>query len=152
VLTRLRQRRLVTLKRAELKLVHDAVQPVAVTGCPPLFCLREDAPLLSEFNDRAPLPDPTPLLLAPLDPLLYDRRVTAALWNFNYIWEVYTPPPKRVRGYYALPVLAGTELIGHVDPKADRANRKLLIVSRRIRRGHKITPAIRALAHWLGLH
>jgi uncharacterized protein YcaQ len=153
VLTRLRQRRLVTLKRNELKFVRDVVQPVTVTGCPPLYCLREDAPLLSEINDRASARDaaPAPLLLAPLDPILYDRRVTAALWNFNYIWEVYTPPPKRVRGYYALPVLAGAALIGHVDPKADRANRKLIVISRRVRRGHQVTPAIRALAHWLGL-
>ena len=43
------------------------------------------------------------MLLAPLDPLIYDRRLTSALWNFEYTWEVYTPPAKRKRGYYALP-------------------------------------------------
>jgi uncharacterized protein YcaQ len=90
-------------------------------------------------------------LLAPLDPLIYDRRVTSALWNFDYTWEVYTPPTKRVRGYYALPVLAGTALVGHVDPKADRKNRKLHIISRSVRRGQALTPAVRALAGWLGL-
>ena len=92
-----------------------------------------------------------PRLLAPLDPLIYDRRVTAALWGFDYTWEVYTPPLKRVRGYYALPVLAGTDIVGHVDPKADRAARKLVVVSRRIRRGHVVGPATREFAQWLGL-
>lgn len=92
-----------------------------------------------------------PLLLAPLDPLVYDRRVTSALWGFNYTWEVYTPPHKRQRGYYALPVLAGVEIVGHVDPKADRSARRLRVMARSIRRGHKIAPAVAELARWLGL-
>jgi uncharacterized protein YcaQ len=158
---KLRQRRLVTLKRAELPHVDDLVQPVAVENCPPLYCLREDAPLLeaaaSEPSTPGPQPSTTsaatvaPLLLAPLDPLIYDRRVTAALWNFDYTWEVYTPPRKRVRGYYALPILSGLELVGHVDPKADRERKRLRVVSRSIRRGHRVAPAIRDLAQWLGL-
>lgn len=45
---------------------------------------------------------------APLDPLIYDCRVTAALWGYDYMWEVYTPPHERVCGYYALTIrLAG---------------------------------------------
>ena len=56
-----------------------------------------------------------------------------------------------MRGYYALPVLAATELIGHVEPKADRATKKLTVLSRRVRRGHRIAPAVRELAQWLGL-
>ena len=161
VLLKLRQRRLVTLKRAELPLVADVVQPVKIEGSPPLFCLREDVALLAEIvsNEATVRPKREPEieksstvhLLAPLDPLIYDRRVTAALWEFDYTWEVYTPPRKRVRGYYALPVLAGTELVGHVDPKADREGRRLVVVSRRIRRGHTLAPALRDFARWLGL-
>jgi uncharacterized protein YcaQ len=77
------------------------------------------------------------LLLAPLDPLIYDRKLTLRLWGFDYVWEVYTPPARRKRGYYALPVLAGTEIVGHVDPKADRERRRLVVVSREVRRGYK---------------
>lgn len=157
-LGRLRQRRLVTLTPAELAHVGDDVHPVRVDGCPPLFCLRADRPLLEACHDDAPDgglasgPDrATPLLLAPLDPLIYDRRVTARLWGFDYTWEVYTPPAKRVRGYYALPVLAGTEIIGHIDSKAERASRRLVVLSRRIRRGHSIAAAVRGFARWLGL-
>lgn len=159
-LLKLRQRRLTTLKREELRLVEELAQPVRIEGCPPLYCLRADASLLEgERGGPARHSDPaegTPALpplrlLAPLDPMIYDRRVTSALWNFDYTWEVYTPPQKRVRGYYALPVLAGTELIGHVDPKADRTRGRLTIVSRRLRRGHAVKPALREFAAWLGL-
>ena len=78
-------------------------------------------------------------------------RVTAALWDFDYTWEAYTPVHKRVRGHYALPILAGTELVGHIEPKADRLAGKLAIVSRRVPRGCSVTPAIHELARWLGL-
>jgi uncharacterized protein YcaQ len=77
--------------------------------------------------------------------------VTSALWDFDYTWEAYTPPAKRQRGYYAQPVLAGTELVGHVDAKADREKGRLRVVARRVRRGHRTAPAVRALAGWLGL-
>ncbi|MFO0603934.1 MAG: crosslink repair DNA glycosylase YcaQ family protein [Polyangiales bacterium] len=148
-LLRLRQRRLVALKRAELARVEDAVQAVAVDGAT-LHCLRDDLPL---FDATAAEPDAraAPLLLAPLDPLVYDRRVTASLWGFDYTWEVYTPPAKRRRGYYALPVLAGAELVGHVDPKADRAGGKLAVVGRSVRRGHAVAGAVAELARFLGL-
>jgi uncharacterized protein YcaQ len=151
-LLKLRQRRLVILKKEELKRVADDVWPVIVEGCPLLHCLNEDAPLLEQMVDAAPVSTPSALrLLAPLDPLVYDRRILSALWGFDYTWEVYTPEHKRVRGYYALPVLAGTELVGHVDPKADRAKRQLIVVSRRIRRGYKVAPAVDEFARWLGL-
>lgn len=146
----LRQRRLVSLKKKELPLVEDLIQAVHVEGGPVLYCLREDAALFE--LPPADLKIPVPIrLLAPLDPLIYDRRVTSAIWDFDYTWEVYTPPAKRVRGYYALPILAGAEIVGHVDPKADRSRARLTVVSRSVRRGHKVKDAIHALAHWLGL-
>lgn len=150
---KLRQRRLVMLKRDELPLVEARVRRVAVPGCPPLYCLREDVRWFDEVAARGGEAAVAPglHLLAPLDPLIYDRRVTERLWDFDYTWEVYTPPAKRVRGYYALPVLAGTEIVGHVDPKADRASGKLRVVSRRVRRGRRVAPAVRELAEFLGL-
>jgi len=153
-LLKLRQRRLCLLKRTELALVADLVQPVEITGadCPPLFLLKSDLPLLSEIENReSKIEIGAPLLLAPLDPLIYDRRVTRALWNFDYTWEAYTPPRKRLRGHYALPILAGTEIVGHVDPKADRPARRLRVASRSVRRGHRVAPALDDLARFLGL-
>lgn len=152
ILLKFRQRRLVLLKRGELPLVEDLVQAIHVDDCPPLHCLREDLPILeachSECSEQSTA---TPVLLAPLDPLIYDRRVTSALWQFDYTWEAYTPPSKRRRGYYALPVLAGTAIVGHVDPKADRPARKLRLMARTVKRGHKLAPALDELARWLGL-
>jgi uncharacterized protein YcaQ len=147
-LTRLRQHRLAALKRAELSLVEDLVQPVAVDGGPLLHCLTSDLPLFDAGDgDEAG----EPILLAPLDPMIYDRRVTRELWGFDYTWEVYVPAPKRKRGYYALPILSGTELVGHVDMKADRKLGRLGVVSRSVRRGHETRPAIKRLARFLGL-
>ncbi|MBC7794998.1 MAG: YcaQ family DNA glycosylase [Clostridia bacterium] len=154
VLSKLRQRRLVTLKRNELPVVADLVQAVAVDGCAPLYFLRSDLPHLEDvpaLDVAASKTFQETRLLAPLDPLIYDRKVTAQLWNFAYTWEVYTPAHKRVRGYYALPVLAGQELVGHVDTVANRKQRKLVIVSRSVRRGYKVAGALDELAAFLGL-
>lgn len=147
-LTKLRQRRLVTLKREELRRIADEVQAIKISDldAPVLYCLREDTHLFDAGEVRS-----SPLLLAPLDPLIYDRKITSALWNFDYIWEVYTPPHKRLRGYYALPVLSGDALVGHVDPKADTKAGKLHVISRSVRRGHAVAPAVKSLAGFLGL-
>lgn len=152
---KLRQRRLARLTREELRLVGDEVQAVQIDDGPLLHCLPEDMATLAAAAESAST-DPNGevvdiRLLAPLDPLIYDRRLTAALWNFDYTWEAYTPPAKRVRGYYALPVLAGTELVGHVDVKADRMAKRLVVVGRSVRRGHRAAAAVRELALWLKL-
>lgn len=150
VLLRLRQRRLATLRKAELPLVQELVREVRVEGCPPCHCLAEDAPALAAAAD-APRPESPVHLLAPLDPLIYDRRLTAAIWGFEYTWEVYTPAERRVRGYYALPVLAQERLVGHVEPRADREKGRLVVVSRKVQRGVRVQPAVRELARFLGL-
>ncbi|MET0262152.1 MAG: crosslink repair DNA glycosylase YcaQ family protein [Rariglobus sp.] len=159
VLLRLRQHRLVTLTKAELALVEDQVAAIAVEGGPRwLYCLREDVRRFAEANEGLPkraeaMKAPAVQLLAPLDPLIYNRKLTAALWGFNYTWEVYTPASKRVRGYYALPVLAGDELVGHVDPKVDRAAGRLIIQSRTVERGYapSTDTAVVELARFLGV-
>ncbi|MEQ9824381.1 MAG: crosslink repair DNA glycosylase YcaQ family protein [Puniceicoccaceae bacterium] len=147
---RLRQRRLAALPKAMLTSIADAVEHLSVEGCPtPLYCLREDLPLMDHAN-RIDVPDHV-RLLAPLDPLIYDRKITSRVWNFDYSWEVYTPPAKRVRGYYALPVLSGDALVGHVDPKIDRKTSRLKVINRRVARGHATAPAVRSLARFLGV-
>ncbi|HEY0966321.1 MAG TPA: crosslink repair DNA glycosylase YcaQ family protein [Opitutaceae bacterium] len=154
ILLRLRQRRLVSLKRGEHAYVEDLVQPVKIGDHPTLHILKTDLPLLISAieNPKSRIEKESAVrLLAPLDPLIYDRVLTRRLWDFDYTWEVYTPPAKRKRGYYALPALAGDALVGHVDPKAHREHGRLEVVGRRLRRGHQVTEAVRALAHFLGL-
>jgi uncharacterized protein len=51
-------------------------------------------------------------LLAPFDPLVWDRTRFEAFWGWAYRFEAYTPPAQRVRGYYALPLLWRDHIIG----------------------------------------
>lgn len=149
---RLKQRRLVALQPRELRLVEDLVQEVSIVGGPKAYCLRADGGVMTSAAEQvAAYPKNDVRLLAPLDPLIYDRRLTRRLWDFDYTWEVYTPAAKRKRGYYALPVLAGDAIVGHVEPKAERKQRRLIVVSRRVRRGYSTAAALRELARFLGL-
>jgi hypothetical protein len=56
--------------------------------------------------------DPTVRLLAPFDPVVWDRRRFERLWGWPYRFEAYTPPAKRQFGYYALPLLWGDRVVG----------------------------------------
>jgi uncharacterized protein YcaQ len=51
-------------------------------------------------------------LLTPFDPIVWDRRRFEMLWHWRYRFEAYTPVKKRVRGYYALPLLWRDRVIG----------------------------------------
>ena len=57
-------------------------------------------------------PDDAVYLLAPFDPVVWDRRRFEMLWGWTYRFEAYTPRPKRVRGYYAQPLLWRDQVIG----------------------------------------
>lgn len=50
--------------------------------------------------------------LAPFDPLVWDRSRFEQFWGWAYRFEAYTPAAKRVRGYYALPLLWGDSVVG----------------------------------------
>jgi uncharacterized protein YcaQ len=63
--------------------------------------------------------------IAPLDSLLWDRRLIEALFGFVYRWEIYTPQAKRKYGPYTLPFLYGDNFAGRAD--ITRRGRALLI-------------------------
>ena len=67
-------------------------------------------------------------LLAPLDPLVWDRDLLRDLFDFTYRWEVYTPKAKRKWGYYVLPVLWGDRLVGRIEPRFDRDRDALVVI------------------------
>ncbi|HEU4687303.1 MAG TPA: crosslink repair DNA glycosylase YcaQ family protein, partial [Vicinamibacterales bacterium] len=57
-------------------------------------------------------------LLAPFDPVVWDRRRFEILWGWAYRFEAYTPVPKRKLGYYALPLLWRDRVIGWANVSA----------------------------------
>ena len=66
--------------------------------------------------------------LAPLDNMLWDRRLVEALFGFYYRWEVYTPKAQRQYGYYVLPVLQGEAIVGRIEVARDRKARCLRVL------------------------
>jgi uncharacterized protein YcaQ len=58
-------------------------------------------------------------ILAPFDPIVRDRARFEHLWNWTYRFEAYTPKAKRKLGYYAMPVLWKTEIIGWANLKLE---------------------------------
>lgn len=79
--------------------------------------------------DAPPTPDGRPMvhLLSPFDPLVIQRKRLQLFFGYEHRFEAYVPPAKRVLGYFALPVLAGDEIVAALDLKTDRQARKLLV-------------------------
>jgi uncharacterized protein len=73
-------------------------------------------------------------LLSPFDNLIIDRQRTESLFGMRYRMEIYVPKHLRVRGFWAMPILHGNQLIGTVDPKVDRQRGVLEVVTFRLER------------------
>jgi uncharacterized protein YcaQ len=85
-------------------------------------------------------------LLAPFDPIVWDRRRFAQLWGWEYRFEAYTPVSKRKLGYYALPLLWRDRVIGWgtVTSTAGRVDVQLGYVTGRAPRDRAFRPALDA--------
>lgn len=66
-------------------------------------------------------------LLSPFDNLVIQRKRMAQIFDFDYQIECYVPEAKRKHGYFCLPILFGDDLVGRLDPKADRKSKQLTI-------------------------
>ena len=101
----------------------EEILRVRVEGIKSEFCLlKEDEELLKAVLEGNIDQKPRMEFLAPLDPLLWDKAMIQALWDFQYSWEIYTPKEKRKYGHYTLPILCGEHFIGRIDTTADRKN------------------------------
>jgi uncharacterized protein YcaQ len=96
-------------------------------------------------------------LLAPFDPLIWERSRAERLFALRYRIEIYTPAHKREHGYYVLPFLEGDQITARVDLKSDRAASAL-----RVQAAHREPTAsaatashlaneLQIMASWLGL-
>jgi uncharacterized protein YcaQ len=94
----------------------------------PQFVIAAEEPILEATAEVGSLPTPGVSFLAPLDPLVWDRRMLRTLWDFDYLWEVYVPEAKRKWGYYVLPILFGDRFVGRIEPRIDRKTQTLRIL------------------------
>ncbi|UWE08185.1 winged helix-turn-helix domain-containing protein [Actinacidiphila bryophytorum] len=90
-------------------------------------------------------------LLSPFDSLVWDRPRTERIFGFTHRLEAYTPKPKRIHGYFAMPLLAGGRLVGRVDPA--REGRTLVARQVTLDGPKAVQPAADAIAEaagWVG--
>jgi uncharacterized protein YcaQ len=117
----------------------DAV--VADTGLVPVTVEGWDRPAWAdpEALETVPRGRHRTTLLSPFDSLVWERARTERIFGFTHRLEAYVPRPKRVYGYFAMPVLAGGSLVGRVDP----AREGRTLVARQVTLdGPKAVPAV----------
>ncbi|MGH2427651.1 MAG: winged helix-turn-helix domain-containing protein [Candidatus Limnocylindria bacterium] len=114
------------VRRTERLVTDGRLLPITVEGLKgPRYLIAGEEPILDATADPASLPSPCVTFIAPLDPLVWDRRLLRELWGFDYLWEVYVPEKKRRWGYYVLPILFGDRFVGRIEPRLDRRARTL---------------------------
>lgn len=108
-------------------IAQGALVQVQVEGITePLFARKAEEHLLDEILLNIPY-EPRMEFLAPLDCLLWDRKLVEKLFDFAYKWEIYTPVVKRKYGYYVLPIVWGDAMVGRIEAVADRKAKVLRV-------------------------
>ncbi|AUS95795.1 hypothetical protein CDQ84_13990 [Clostridium thermosuccinogenes] len=108
-------------------LSEEKIMEVTVDGIKDkLYCLSTDRSLLEAVLQETELRDRCELI-APLDNMLWDRRLIKTLFDFDYKWEIYTPKEQRKYGYYVLPLLYGDRFIGRVEAIRDSKAKTLVV-------------------------
>ena len=132
--------------------------PVEVEGWKDPGYVHPDHLPLAEAAAAGEIRPSLTTLLSPFDPIVWDRARGSELFGFDYRLECYTPAPKRVYGYYTLPILHRGALVGRLDPKAHRRDGVFEVKAVYLEPGTRVTRtlvagvarAIRECAAWHG--
>lgn len=84
---------------------------------------------LALLDSATPASEAQVRFLGPLDNLLWDRKLIARVFSFQYTWEVYAPQSQRKYGYYVLPVLYKDDMIGRIEFSYDKKEGKLSVAN-----------------------
>lgn len=97
-------------------------------------------------------------LVAPFDPLVFDRDRLAQIFGVHYRIGLYTPKEQRVHGYYVYPFVMDERFAARVDLKADRKSGRLVVQASwleadapRVETAMRLAGELRRMAGWLGL-
>ncbi len=108
-------------------------------------------------TNLTPSPNRGTTVLSPFDPVCWNRDRTSRIFGFDYKIEIYVPEPKRIFGYYSLPLLHNGELIARLDLKSNRQEQTLQVKSTWAEEGIKKFPVaavgnhLKQIAKWQGL-
>jgi uncharacterized protein YcaQ len=121
-----------------------------------LIIHRDNLSLLEQAADGSLQAERT-TFLSPFDSLWWAARRDEAFWGFHQSLECYLPAPKRVYGYFCLPILHKDRLVGRLDPKLERKDGVLRIKALYLEPGVKpdeelIRDVAAALANFLAFH
>jgi uncharacterized protein YcaQ len=107
----------------EARVRKKELLPVAIDGAGKQEHWARPEVLAGADEGAAPLVH----ILSPFDPLIIQRKRSELIFGYSHKFEAYVPKPKRVFGYFALPVLVDDEIVAALDLKTDRQNKKLLM-------------------------
>jgi uncharacterized protein len=135
---------------------EGALLSAKVEGWDDVAYIHPDNAALAEVAGAGALQPELTTLLSPFDPLVWDRARALATFGFDYRIECYTPAPKRRYGYFTLPILWRGALIGRLDPKAHRKERRFEVKALHLEPGVAVTDelvadvagALRECAAW----
>ena len=101
------------------------IEPVLVEGWDlPAYIHPDNRDMVQSAGELIPTHT---TLLSPFDPLVSDRERGLSLFGFDYRLESYTPAKDRQYGYFCLPILHRGKLVGRLDPKAHRREKRMEI-------------------------
>lgn len=93
------------------------------------LCERKGWPTLTTF-------------LSPFDNLTWNRTRGEQLWDFDYRLECYVPAPKRMYGYYSMPILHRGKIVGRLDPSFNRKTGVLTVKALHLEPGVRVSASL----------